>query len=90
MLAAVQTALVFRIPVAHLAGGDITEYAFDESIRHAITKMSHLHFTTCAQSSQRIIQMGEDPSHVYTVGNPGLDDLNDFQPLLLNELKKIN
>ncbi|MHC1759648.1 MAG: UDP-N-acetylglucosamine 2-epimerase [Negativicutes bacterium] len=75
ILAAAQAALIARIPVAHIAGGDVTEGAFDESIRHSITKMSHLHFVTNAQSAARVRQLGEDPSHVYIVGNPGLDHL---------------
>lgn len=73
ILAAVQAALFARVPVAHLCGGDVTEGAFDESIRHAITKMSHLHFPTNAQAAGRLVAMGEDPIHVHAVGSPGLD-----------------
>lgn len=73
ILAAVQAALFVRVPVAHLCGGDVTEGAFDESIRHAITKMSHLHFPTNAQAAGRLVAMGEDPIHVHAVGSPGLD-----------------
>ncbi len=75
ILAAVQACLVLRIPVAHIAGGDTTEGAFDESIRHAITKMSHLHLVTNEQAARRVRQMGEDPSRVLVVGSPGLDQL---------------
>lgn len=75
ILAAVQACLVHNIPVAHIAGGDTTEGAFDESIRHAITKMSHAHFVTNAQSAQRVRQMGEDPRRIHVVGSPGLDHL---------------
>ena len=75
ILAAVQACLVHNIPVAHIAGGDTTEGAFDESIRHAITKMSHIHFVTNELSAQRVCQLGEDPRHVHIVGNPGLDHL---------------
>ena len=75
ILAAVQACLIHNIPVAHIAGGDTTEGAFDESIRHAITKMSHLHFVTNELSAQRVRQLGEDPRHVHVVGNPGLDHL---------------
>ncbi len=75
ILAAVQACLVLRIPVAHIAGGDTTEGAFDESIRHAITKMSHLHLVTNEQAAGRVRQMGEDPAHVLVVGSPGLDQL---------------
>ena len=75
ILAAAQACLVHNIPVAHIAGGDTTEGAFDESIRHAITKMAHLHFVTNAQSARRVLQLGEDPRHVHIVGSPGLDHL---------------
>lgn len=76
MLAAAQAALIAKIPLAHIAGGDVTEGAFDESIRHSITKMAHLHFVTNAQSAARVCQVGENPSHVFNVGNPGLDYLS--------------
>lgn len=75
ILAAVQACLIHKVPVAHLAGGDVTEGAFDESIRHAITKMAHVHFVTNAQSGRRVVQMGESPSSVHVVGSPGLDHL---------------
>jgi len=73
MLAAAQAALIIGIPVAHLFGGDTTEGAFDESIRHSITKMSHLHFVSNELSARRVMQMGENPEHVYVVGSSGLD-----------------
>jgi len=73
MLGVVQAALLARIPVAHLCGGDITEGAFDESIRHAITKMSHIHFVTNRDAEKRVRQMGEDPRHIHLVGSPGID-----------------
>ncbi len=73
ILAAAQAALVARIPVAHIAGGDTTEGAFDESIRHSITKMAHLHFVTNEDSARRVKQLGENPDHVHVVGNPGID-----------------
>ena len=73
ILAAVQAALIARIPVAHLAGGDTSEGAFDESIRHAITKMSHLHFVTNKVSAGRVRQMGENSAHIHHVGSTGLD-----------------
>lgn len=75
ILAAVQACLVHNIAVAHIAGGDTTEGAFDESIRHAITKMSHVHFVTHAESAQRVRQLGEDPARIHVVGSPGLDHL---------------
>ncbi|OGW33618.1 MAG: UDP-N-acetyl-D-glucosamine 2-epimerase, UDP-hydrolysing [Nitrospirae bacterium GWC2_56_14] len=73
IFAAAQAALVARIPVAHIAGGDTTEGAFDESIRHSITKMAHLHFVTNGDSARRVRQLGENPDHIHTVGNPGID-----------------
>ena len=73
ILAAAQAALIARIPVAHLFGGDTTEGAFDESIRHSITKMSHLHFVSNEVSAQRVLQLGENPEHVYNVGATSLD-----------------
>jgi UDP-hydrolysing UDP-N-acetyl-D-glucosamine 2-epimerase len=73
--AAAQAAMYMRLPMAHLFGGDVTEGAIDESIRHAISKMSHLHFTTNADSTQRLAQLGEDPSRIFTVGSPGIDSI---------------
>ncbi len=81
ILAAVQACLVHNIPVAHIAGGDTTEGAFDESIRHAITKMALLHFVTTTDARRRVCQLGEDPSRVVVVGSPGLDHLKR-RPLL--------
>lgn len=65
-----------KIPIAHLSGGDITEGSQDDCMRHAITKLSHLHFPTNADSAKRIIQMGEEPWRVKVVGYPGVDDLH--------------
>lgn len=73
ILPAVTAALIAGIPVAHLAGGDTSEGAFDESIRHAITKMAHIHFVTNAEAERRVHQMGEDPENVHLVGSSGLD-----------------
>jgi UDP-N-acetylglucosamine 2-epimerase (non-hydrolysing)/GDP/UDP-N,N'-diacetylbacillosamine 2-epimerase (hydrolysing) len=81
IFAAVQACLVHNIPVAHIAGGDTTEGAIDEAMRHAITKMSHIHFVTNAESARRVRQLGENPSRIYDVGSPGLDHLHR-QPLL--------
>jgi UDP-hydrolysing UDP-N-acetyl-D-glucosamine 2-epimerase len=74
-LAAAQAALFLRIPVAHLYGGDLTVGAFDESIRHAITKLAHLHFVSNEASGRRVRQLGEDPANVHVVGSPALDEL---------------
>lgn len=81
ILAAAQAALVARIPVAHIAGGDTTEGAYDEAIRHSITKMSHLHFVTNEQAARRVAQLGENPAHIFNVGNPGLDQITQLQML---------
>lgn len=81
ILAAAQAAMIHNIPIAHIAGGDTTEGAFDEAIRHAITKMSHLHLVTTESSARRVRQMGEDPARIRIVGSPGLDHLNR-RPLL--------
>jgi UDP-hydrolysing UDP-N-acetyl-D-glucosamine 2-epimerase len=81
ILAAAQAALINRIPVAHIAGGDTSEGAIDECLRHAITKMSHLHFVTNEQSAARVRQLGENPARVHVVGSPGLDHLRR-RPLL--------
>ena len=70
MLAVATAALVMRVPVAHIHGGETTEGAFDESIRHAITKTAHLHFTAAAPYRQRVLQLGEDPARVFDVGAP--------------------
>lgn len=78
---AAQAALIHNVALAHIAGGDTTEGAFDESIRHAITKMAHLHLVTSALSARRVVQMGEDPVNVHVVGSPGLDHLHR-RPLL--------
>jgi len=85
---AAQAALVAAIPVAHIAGGDTTEGAFDESIRHCITKMSHLHFVTNESAACRVKQLGENPKHIYTVGSPGLDLIKRMQLLSREELEK--
>lgn len=74
ILAAVIAARMCGIPVAHISGGDVTEGAIDDSIRHSITKMSQLHFPGCEQSRNRIIQMGEQPDTVFNVGEPGVEN----------------
>ena len=88
ILAAAEAALIAKIPVAHIAGGDTTEGAFDESIRHSITKMAHLHFVTNEVSARRVRQMGEDPAHVYTVGSPGIDVIRNIKLLSREDLEE--
>ncbi|MFT5250182.1 MAG: GDP/UDP-N,N'-diacetylbacillosamine 2-epimerase (hydrolyzing) [Ulvibacter sp.] len=75
IFSAVSAALTARIPVAHIHGGETTEGAIDEAFRHSITKMSHLHFTANEVYSKRVIQLGENPSHVYTTGTPIIDNI---------------
>ena len=74
-IAVALAAVPFKIPIAHLGGGDTTVGAFDESLRHAITKLSHLHFCYAISQAKRIIQMGENPAHVWVTGNPALDGI---------------
>jgi UDP-hydrolysing UDP-N-acetyl-D-glucosamine 2-epimerase len=81
IFAAAQACLVHRVPLAHIAGGDTTEGAIDEAMRHAITKMAHVHFATNAESAARLRQLGEDPAQIHVVGSPGLDHLRR-RPLL--------
>jgi len=87
IFAAVTAALFFKIPVAHLHGGEITEGAYDDSIRHSITKMSHLHFTSTEDYRQRVIQLGENPLNVFNVGAIGLDNIKHLELLTKNELQ---
>lgn len=75
ILAAAQAAMIQRIPIAHIHGGELTEGAVDDSIRHALTKMSHLHFTAAETYRQRVIQLGEQPERVFNTGAPGLDHI---------------
>lgn len=75
MLAPALAALPFNIPQAHLYGGKVTEGAIDERVRHALTKMSHLHFVSCQAYAERVLQMGEEPWRVFNYGSPGLDRL---------------
>lgn len=84
---AVSAAMVARIPVAHMHGGESTEGAFDEAIRHSITKMSHLHFAATEDYRNRIIQLGEDPDHVFNVGATGIDNIKSLQLLSREELE---
>lgn len=87
MLAVASTALIFRIPIAHIHGGELTEGAYDDSIRHAITKMSALHFTSTEVYRQRVIQLGEQPERVYNVGAIGLDNFRSLKLLSKGELE---
>jgi GDP/UDP-N,N'-diacetylbacillosamine 2-epimerase (hydrolysing) len=81
ILSAVSAALVARVPVAHLHGGEATEGLIDEAIRHAITKMSHVHFVAAEAYRQRVIQLGEQPDRVFLVGGLGIDNIKRLQLL---------
>lgn len=91
MLAAATAATVARYPIAHIHGGEVTEGSFDNAIRHAITKMAHLHFAAAEPYRRRIIGMGESPDRVFCVGAPGLDHLAHLplmdRPTLENALQ---
>lgn len=88
ILAAVVAATMLRIPVAHLHGGESTEGMIDEALRHAITKMSHLHFPAADVYRNRIIQMGESPDRVFSVGAPGIEHMKRLALLSKSELEK--
>ena len=81
IFAAAAAALVARIPIAHLHGGEETEGSYDESLRHCITKMSHLHFVAAEAYRRRVIQLGEDPQHVFVVGGLGADSIRKITRL---------
>lgn len=87
MLAATLAALPFKIPVAHLSGGELTEGAIDDALRHSITKLSHLHFAASQESAHRIIQLGEEPWRVTVSGEPSLDNLRTTTRLSRDELE---
>jgi GDP/UDP-N,N'-diacetylbacillosamine 2-epimerase (hydrolysing) len=81
LFSAVSAAMIARIPVAHLHGGESTEGAFDEAIRHSITKMSHLHFVAAEEYKERVIQLGEHPDRVFLVGGLGIDNIKKLNLL---------
>lgn len=88
LLAAASTAMVANIPIAHIHGGETTEGAYDESIRHAITKMSHLHFTSTDIYRKRVIQLGEDPARVFNVGAMSIDAIINAALLSKSEFEE--
>lgn len=87
IFAAVAAALVARIPVAHLHGGELSEGSFDESLRHCITKMSHLHFVAAEEYRQRVTQLGEDPQRVFMVGGLAGDGIRKLKLLQRSALE---
>jgi GDP/UDP-N,N'-diacetylbacillosamine 2-epimerase (hydrolysing) len=88
ILGVAEACLISRIPLAHIHGGEITEGAYDDSIRHAITKMAQFHFTSAQENSNRILQMGESPQSVYTVGAMGLEGIQRLELLDREELEQ--
>lgn len=89
ILSAVTSALLLNIPVAHIHGGEETQGAFDNSIRHAITKMSQLHFVATKKSRKRVIQMGERPETVFNFGGLGVDALSKMEFLNKEEIENL-
>lgn len=87
MLAAAEACLIYKIPVAHLYGGEITEGAYDDAIRHCISKLSHLHFTSTEEYRNRVIQLGESPERVKYVGALGVDNIRNEEIMSLEELE---
>ncbi len=87
-LAAAQASLILNIPIAHIHGGESSEGSVDESIRHAITKISQIHFTSADSYKKRVIQMGENPKNVYNFGAPGLDNINSVKLLSRSEVEE--
>lgn len=87
-LSAAICALVMRIPIAHLHGGEVTEGAIDEGIRHSITKMSYLHFTSTEQYRNRVIQLGENPERVFYVGALGVENIKKINLMTKEELER--
>ena len=87
IVGAALAALLLQVPVAHIHGGEVTEGAIDDAFRHAVTKMSHLHFVAAEPYRNRVIQMGEEPDRVFNVGAPGLDNLQFLNIDDLDELQ---
>lgn len=87
IFSAASAALVARIPIAHLHGGETTEGAFDEAFRHSITKMSQIHFVAADVYRDRVIQLGENPSNVFVVGGLGVDNVKRLKLLTKDELE---
>lgn len=88
IFSAVSAAMIARLPIAHLHGGETTEGAFDEAIRHSITKMSHLHFTATNEYENRVIQLGENPDRVFNVGGMGIENIKRLELLSKDEFEK--
>ena len=88
ILVAAEVALIHKIPIAHIHGGEVTEGAFDDVVRHSVTKMSSLHFTSCEEYRYRVIQMGEQPERVFNVGSLGVENIKSIPLMNKAELEK--
>lgn len=88
IFSAASAAMIARIPIAHLHGGEATEGAFDEAIRHSITKMSQLHFTSAEEYRKRVIQLGEAPERVFNVGGMGIENIKRLELLSKSEFEE--
>src|ERR1700742_1266778 len=87
MLAPASVALTLRIPIAHIEGGEISEGAIDDAVRNALTKMSHIHFTSTWKARARVVAMGEEPWRVHRAGAPSLDHLRRSRLLSREEVE---
>lgn len=88
ILAAAEAALIERIPIAHIHGGEVTEGAYDDAIRHSITKMSQLHFTSTEEYRKRVIQLGEQPDRVFYVGALGVENIKTLPLMSKDEIQR--
>ena len=88
IFSATSAAMIAKIPIAHIHGGEITEGSWDDSIRHCISKMAHLHFTATKEYRNRVIQLGEDPRRVFNVGGMGIENIKRLKLLDKNEFEK--
>lgn len=77
-----------KIPIAHISGGELTEGAIDDAVRHSVTKLSYLHFPACEMYKKRIIQLGESPDRVFNVGDPGVENVKTMEMMSENALRK--
>ena len=83
------SAMISRVPIAHIHGGEITEGSWDDSIRHCISKMSHLHFVATEKYKKRLIQLGEEPKRIFNFGGMGIENINKLELYNKNELEKL-
>jgi len=88
IFSAVSAAMISRLPIAHLSGGELTQGAIDDAIRHSITKMSHIHFVATQEYKHRVIQLGENPDYIYNFGEAGLDNIKNLSLLSKDEFEK--